>query len=174
MSTETTKASNQDGIPFEPEKHSLPPGQRGKEEMTSNNFSYVDTKAAAAVMGLPAGEVADKVNFLEKELDDWSADHAADLAALPLEPFRIVRLQVRELALGYSTEFSNKLALAIQADIGRAHIENQRKQAQFRSFMKEHFEEDVADAEARNSTIFEMAQGIMLRAKPRWFEFWRR
>jgi hypothetical protein len=61
-----------------------------------------------------------------------------------------------------------------QADIGKAHIENQRKQAQFRSFMKEHFENDVADAEARNSTIFEMAQGIMLRAKPRWFEFWRR
>jgi hypothetical protein len=174
MNTETTKAANQDGIPFEPEKHSLPPGQTGKEAMMLTNFSYVDTKAACAVMGLPAGEVSQSVVCLEKQLDDWSVDHAEELSTMPLEPLRIVRLQVRELALGYSTEFSNKLALAIQADIGKAHIENQRKQAQFRSFMKEHFESDVADAEARNSTIFEMAQGIMLRAKPRWFEFWRR
>jgi hypothetical protein len=173
MNTETVKA-NQDGIPFEPEKHALPPGQNGTEAMMITNFSYVDTKAASAVMGLPAGQVSESVVCLEKQLDDWSADHAAELSTMPLEPLRIVRLQVRELALGYSTEFSNKLALAIQADIGRAHIENQRKQAQFRSFMKEHFEQDVANGEGRNSTVFEMAQEIMLRAKPRWFEFWRR
>jgi hypothetical protein len=173
MSTEATKVSDH-GIPLEPETHKLPPGQTGKEAMTPKNFSYVDTKAASAVLGIPKGEVGDAVVFLEKELDDWSADHAAELSTIPLEPLRIMRLQVTELALAYSTEFNNKLALSIQADIGKAHIENQRKQAQFRSFMKEHFESDVADAEARNSTIFEMAQGIMLRAKPRWFEFWRR
>jgi hypothetical protein len=162
------------GTPLEPANFSLPPGQRGTETMNPDSVEFVDHKTIAALAGMPPGETAEKLTFLEKEWDDWTVDHSQSVGTWPLEAFRILRLQIRELALAYSTEVAGKRALAIQADIGKMHIENQRQHAHFRRFMQQHFEEDVANGEGRNLTIFEMAQDIMLRAKPKWFEFWRR
>jgi hypothetical protein len=167
-------AVNNEGIPLEPAGYRPAPGQRGTEAMTSDNVEFVDHKTIAALSGMPPGETAEKLTFLEKEWDDWTVDNGHAVGTWPLEAFRILRLQIRELALAYSTEVAGKRALAIQADIGKMHIENQRQHAHFRRFLQQHFEQDVANGEGRNLTIFEMAQDIMLRAKPKWFEFWRR
>lgn len=150
-----------------------PPGQVGAERIKEDNFRYADFKAGAAIGGLPRGELADKLEFLEKEWNDWTADHSEEFVTYPIEPFRILRLQIRELALGYATASANNRALEIHADIGKAHIQDQRKHAEFRRFIAQHFETDLENGVGRGLTIFEMAQDIMLRANPRWFEFWR-
>jgi hypothetical protein len=154
--------------------YSQPGGKTGAGPVPHDHV-YEDYKASSAIAGMPPGEASDKARFLEKEWTDWVDDHAKDpILGTAREPFRILRLQVRELAMAYSTEVAGKRALGIQADIGRMHIQTQQQHSEFRRFLGQHFETDLESGVARNVTLFQIAQEIMIRNKPKWFEFWRR
>lgn len=155
-----------------------------------HDHAYEDYKASQALEGLPPGEIADKMEFLEKEWADWFMGGSSDMmwqtgfwsrlssavrgrlklprldiVAFASEPLRIFRLEIRELALALAKRMNDSRALEIQADIGRAHIKNQAQQEEFCKFLQQHFETDLEMGRARQKTLFDIAKDIMLRAK---------
>jgi hypothetical protein len=168
---------------------------KGKETTgtVAHDHDYEDVKASAAVRGIPQSTGADALEFLENEYEKWMNDpekiteliqprlgvwasikatyqgrveisrkNIFDLAA---EPFRICRLQIRELALALATELNDKRALLAQADIGAAHIKHQQEMAEFRKFLMQHFEPQLDLGAVRNQSLLDIAKGIMLEQK---------
>jgi hypothetical protein len=175
-----------------PEESVAPPEEnihftqpKGKLDVgpVEHDHQYEDFKAAQALAGIPKSEIADKVEFLEDQYSDWLA---SDVALMPLspesnqamtrqflvglvaEPLRILRLEIRELALALATEMNEKKAVAIRAEIGAENIKTQEHLAELKHFLNQHFESELESGRARGQNLYDVAKGIMLKQRPWW------
>ena len=143
---------------------------------------YEDVKAAAAVAGIPPSEIADKCEFLEGELSKWLAadDHTIlrpkgwyaalfvqtltrpQLTALAGEPLRILRLEVRELALALATEMVEKKTAENRAGIYSEYCKVRDQLADIQDFLKQHFNDDLEVGRARGQGLLDICKVIML------------
>jgi hypothetical protein len=154
--------------------------------------AYEDFKASQAIEGLPVSETADKLELIERLYRQWSSEGAvsvplpyrdwkaaitgrvkltrAQIVQLASDPVKIFRQEIKELALALGKALNDKKALSSLADIGQAHIQAQKRDQELRSFLMEHFEEELMVATARNVPLHRLAMDIMLRGRSRNFE----
>lgn len=150
----------------------------------------MDGKAAKLIEGMPPGEVADRLEILERDylesmaagegfpstwrnelilwlLNGVTSDHKALLGRMLLDRvLRILRAEVAELALAYATEVNNRKARAAQDEFYSQYTKMVQQHRQFRSFLFDHFPDDLKRAEADpRLSLVDLSITIMLRQK---------
>lgn len=161
---------------------SQPGGHVGSGPVPHDHI-YEDVKAAAAVAGIPPSEIADKCEFLEGRLAEWLAtDFTVEtygdgmvsrfvkvkiprsyLIALTTEPLRILRLEVRELALALSTEMVEKKTAENRAGIYSEYVRLRGQLSDLHDFLKQHCDMELQRGQAQNLSLFDIVKTVILK-----------
>ena len=150
----------------------------------------IDAKAAKLIEGMPPGTTADTLEDLERQYQEWKSlamdkgsgwrprliwellnastlgNRAHVCEALGEQVFYILRAQIAELALAYATEVNGRKARAAQDEFYTQYTKMVAQHRQFRSFLFDHFPEDLKRAEANPMlSLVDLSITIMLRQK---------
>jgi hypothetical protein len=135
---------------------------------------HPDSAAAAAIKGLPPGELTDKLAALEEQYNkllDKKPDLMVRFARFlmgyeepVLEIIRLLRAQVAALAIAHQELLLDQKQKGLRETFGAEYHRICEEQSKFRGFMKRWFEYDMAMAEELNKPLLDVAKDIMLRA----------
>jgi hypothetical protein len=137
-----------------------------------NEFEVMDMKAGQSLQGIPPGEMADKMEAYEKQLDDWVKGAGPFRSLLRvfccgvlLGLLKIHRTEIFELAVGYAKQMNDKRAAVMQENDYRQFMSMVEQNRSLRSFLFEHFNGDLSNADALNTPLPEVVKNILLRYK---------
>ena len=132
----------------------------------------LEMKSRAALAGIPKSEIADKMEALEAELDHWIHSGSTItgmrryMAMKVLAPMiKILRLELFELAIVCAKQLNDQRAAIQREDFYQQFQRMVVDNRTFRSFLFEHFKNDLTAAESLNMPLMDLAKGILLRYK---------
>lgn len=138
---------------------------------------HPDSAAAAAIKGLPPGELTDKLAALEEQYEKLAfaqllppirvrfACWIMGYANPAIEALRITRAQVAALAIAHQELLLDQKQKGLRETFGVEYHRLAADLSNFRGFLKRNFEQDMLVAEELNTPFLEVAKQIMMRGR---------
>ncbi len=137
--------------------------------------------AANVIKGMPPGEISDRMELYEKQYRNWHGSDVDDYGTtvqrswftwirdwqlrFARTPIRIFRAEISALGLECSRHMMADKARDSQAQTYKEYVKMVEANRELRSFLEEHFKQDLKEAESRNVSIPILLKEILLRLK---------
>lgn len=133
---------------------------------------HPDSAAAAAIKGLPAGELANKLEYFEAQYELFMYSKAGQRTFrsrlawwIGGAGMRATRSEVVLLAQTIQPMLLEPRREAAAANFGAEYQRVCEQLREFRSFLKRHFEMEMEKAEDLNTPLLDVARELLLRSR---------
>jgi hypothetical protein len=137
-------------------------------------MELLEMKASHALIGIPPSEIADKMEYCEKQRENWVEQGSRNwfkritrawAARVMRGLLQIHRTELFELAITVAKQQNDARAAVSQADTYRQFVRLVGDNREYRAFLYEHFGNDLAQADAMNQPLLELTKGMLLKFK---------